>query len=1133
MRKLKESYWNKFLKIDSCQKAKRNGILFEDLVEHLLEIKYGCKWIRTPKSHDNNRDFYLTTDEFSYWAECKNYKDAIALDTIAPTLVMAQIFDVNKVIFFSYSDINSSAKNKLLSFGEKTKKNITIFSGNTLDELIVECQKFLPKKFRPKNNDIAQTNPSIPLECNFYFIQTPVLGANVYDRDVMAVSDALKITYNTIFEIAFVCINNSLENDYEVEIQLNNQVGTDNNYFTLENHDIENGSQLLGLQKIPAAEGLIRKYYFKSNRFRSLLILPVFQVNIRKGNQLIKTFNSPIKQVRNQWIGKTILIGEQYRAIVKKVEQEILDNDQFSCFTIYGASGTGKTRLLNEIVDVLLKHKYRIANFIGSADDSAYVLLKELIYFVYEIPHDDILKGLEDDIFALSTNNSLSNAQKAYQLAQRFAKSESDADLIDVIEDSFDILYEKISREHIAIVIDNIQFFGDALIYFLQKFIMYSKHQSRHNFSVLILSINEDYLTEKTNTFLKYIKKISEDTSHFCYSNVTGFHNKNQGILFLRELMHIGNDNLDEQFEIILKKSTLKPYYIYQAVYYLYEKEAISESNDEKGYLPCMEKFCDAIAKMPPKIKDILCERWNNFLSKTQYNKEEIVTTIACVYIFRELTPQAIQLLSLNWNIINLLEERMFFRINEDDNYCFDHDIIENFFVSIYPNMNILVINKIRKLRVGRKLDRNSFVKLYYQLWNSRMTSQKIQQIYEQTLVTDIPLKLAQSYYKKFLDVVLKRQQKYSSSEDWMGTVFGICNLCKNSIGIRLSEVLFNSVNSYLVANKLQKIIFTNAFRNYLNIYSDTLFFQRRHKDAIYYLEGIKKCIPPKENDQINALKAMLNNRLLINYRELPSEYYQRQARSSLREAEIAAASIKNPNLRDEFTYLNLSDEGYFYYCLYSQKKKLLSIWNKCMNYSPDRLPQKAMNYYRKQLQLELIRQDFNSVFNTLSEAQEYMEIHYSSNTEKLIFKLSFSLYKIMAWIQENPVDNHTLLIKELTSATELSYLLAKKDFQSLLMLRAIVSYYNNDISSVYYNYREAYNLFCCSAGARFYDEKKELLLSNIYISFQQLHILERAGEFLGQDDCSKFNNLNLNLPKYEAAGIQRTKDRLFNLPAI
>ena len=91
MRKLKESYWNKFLKIDSSQKVKRNGSLFEDLVEHLLEIKYGCKWIRTPKSHDNNRDFYLTTDEFSYWAECKNYTSSIELKVLESTLVMAQL----------------------------------------------------------------------------------------------------------------------------------------------------------------------------------------------------------------------------------------------------------------------------------------------------------------------------------------------------------------------------------------------------------------------------------------------------------------------------------------------------------------------------------------------------------------------------------------------------------------------------------------------------------------------------------------------------------------------------------------------------------------------------------------------------------------------------------------------------------------------------------------------------------------------------------------------------------------------------------------------------------------------------------------------------------------------------------
>ena len=131
MRRLNEIYWDRFIKEEFSGKVKRDGILFEDLIECLLQIEYGQKWVRTPRSHDNNRDFHLTTSEFTHWAECKNYTDSIALDTIAPTLVMAQIFEVNKLIFFSYSDINSSAKNKILSFGASTKKEIEIFGSSS------------------------------------------------------------------------------------------------------------------------------------------------------------------------------------------------------------------------------------------------------------------------------------------------------------------------------------------------------------------------------------------------------------------------------------------------------------------------------------------------------------------------------------------------------------------------------------------------------------------------------------------------------------------------------------------------------------------------------------------------------------------------------------------------------------------------------------------------------------------------------------------------------------------------------------------------------------------------------------------------------------------------------------------
>ena len=96
--------------------------MFEKLVKELLNIEYDSIWVETKITHDNNRDFYLTDNNHLYWAECKNYKDSISLDNIAPTLVMAQIFDVNEILFFSYSKINKSAREKIISYCSKPKK---------------------------------------------------------------------------------------------------------------------------------------------------------------------------------------------------------------------------------------------------------------------------------------------------------------------------------------------------------------------------------------------------------------------------------------------------------------------------------------------------------------------------------------------------------------------------------------------------------------------------------------------------------------------------------------------------------------------------------------------------------------------------------------------------------------------------------------------------------------------------------------------------------------------------------------------------------------------------------------------------------------------------------------------------
>ena len=125
MKYFKDEYWERFTKIVSQNdrdKKIRDGLEFEDLVESLLRLEFQGEWTRTKKTHDNNRDFYLYSELERIWVECKNYKTSIAMSTLAPTLVMAQIFDVSQIIFFSYSKISNSAKRKIFSFGRKVNK---------------------------------------------------------------------------------------------------------------------------------------------------------------------------------------------------------------------------------------------------------------------------------------------------------------------------------------------------------------------------------------------------------------------------------------------------------------------------------------------------------------------------------------------------------------------------------------------------------------------------------------------------------------------------------------------------------------------------------------------------------------------------------------------------------------------------------------------------------------------------------------------------------------------------------------------------------------------------------------------------------------------------------------------------
>ena len=140
MKKLSKSYWDKF-KVESKNGngSKYDGLKFENLINELLAVLYGKEWVRTGKSHDDNRDFWTLMEtedgQNKLWAECKNYRDKIALDILAPTLVMAQIYGVNTIIFFLFAVI-SAMSGFWLDIGILASNNSTTISINFTSSVI-------------------------------------------------------------------------------------------------------------------------------------------------------------------------------------------------------------------------------------------------------------------------------------------------------------------------------------------------------------------------------------------------------------------------------------------------------------------------------------------------------------------------------------------------------------------------------------------------------------------------------------------------------------------------------------------------------------------------------------------------------------------------------------------------------------------------------------------------------------------------------------------------------------------------------------------------------------------------------------------------------------------------------------
>lgn len=1146
MKKISSSYWKKFIKKDCDGNEKGNGIEFENLINCLLVAMYKKKWKGTGGSHDNNRDFWLYSESQHLWAECKNYSNTIAMNILAPTLVMAQIYEVNEILFFSHSSINRFAKNKILAFGEKTNKIIRFFDGATLESLICSYASELPKKYSPveymRDSEMEKVDGSY---VNVYFFQNAVSSVHHSLEEFQNYTSAVKIYYNETFALTFCLLNPFQEDQVDVYIEFMDE---DSNRFSFQYFDPTIKPENKGWYHacLKKGEGRAVSLNMRQSVYKPEVMLPRFHITFvgAQSGMHFEWYSEKV-MVKSHLVGSTRLIGSNYLKILDDVKQLLVNNPYISSLILTGSSGTGKTRILTECQNIFLANGYRIISLSGHAgqikhekqeDDLSRYLIKELIAFLYEIPSDEVLSLLEKKICLSQSDceiSECSEVDKAIRLLQLIV-NQTEESLQTALNKYAAILYEKLSKNKNVLIIDNMQFAGKTFQDFIEGYVYYAVNQQSINLSILVCVFNTDYITSKTSELLYNL--LHANIKHCLTATLSGFQEKKQGILFLQELTRTNLDENEEYFSEIINKISLKPYNLLQVIKYLEELNIVCISPDKSGYIVAnLEKY-EALSDISNGIESVLKKRFAFIYKDIPEGRVKYILSI--IYIFEQLDKTLQDIFQIDSKELDFLCKRNIIRLQTTGIYIFDHDIIRKFFYQNNLKDILTCLEYVQKEGIKKKIKKYPIPYLLYKIAIEKDTDFIID---AGTKVANLilPERIVSLFYNCLLDSFIELLENQIYEGVYIKYIHQICTVIRQYDGslkawFRSKEV-YDTIQAHYPCALSEDLKF---YRPFIHFCCDIALQKHMYKQEENFLrEVLKMCdnahpIGSENQDELNVLRAIMYNRWYVSYN---TESYKQEIvfkrEKLMQKSRHYGEKISDSQKRGLIDYMNNSDEGYNYYGYYKDKDKLFSIWDYCIIDIPTLVPEKTLNYYRKTVQYGLIEHDYENVTTEIEKAMKYLADGKYSH-EPIIFKTFFLMAEIMVKLQHEPEKNYFYNARVIDDILKMQQLLDNHKLGDILLLKGVNAFYIKKKDDVYYSFKEAYKYYSEGETSRYWI-KKSLLEENIRYTFTELGIYKTGYDmsFLSAECRQPLTISKKN--QFIASGIQRTSDLHINLPLI
>lgn len=1011
------------------------GICFEKLVENLLIAEYGKAVFQgTRASWDGSKDFYYYSHQNKYWAECKNYTSSIDLKVLASTLVMAQLSEIDTILYYSYSAINVNTKAKLLLSASRKGKNVYFYDDTVLEQKIFQYWDCIGEIYFPEfsKEDISFENLEHNIESKCLLYGTPLdLGAAIAEYEVK------HLTLFKMFEMD-ICIINRTQSNNKINFGFKKLAQLKAQFDVYPEYQFRSKTEII----LGPYEGKVIRLWLVPLKENCTLPNPCIN-----GKSIGLPKNVEFKALQSRRNSR--LIGKSYDQILTNFKKNVLsDNVKLKICVFYGNSGTGKSKLFQECLNSSKISGYDIVEF-GNLNNSKSLLstqdfIQKLLVAIYSISLDMLEEIIKEIKFQGNNDLFIKKQPEYHMLADVFSVTDT-VTMQKWINQYIDLIVVKLAKCKFLIAIDNVQFLDNEIIDLLD-FICTKLINIKPCNTKFLFTFNVDYI-KKDSKASQFLSQYTSDDSLTCAEHITGFKSSQECYEFLQESFSIGEVFQRNDIEYIVKNLNRNPFYLEQMIYWLQEKQVL-ESREGSYKISDHIAFDKLIRNIPNTVYKILLERWNYYQKNYKSEIEKVTILFSAIHLYNELTKREIDELKISWEIITELESMGFITI-EDTLYhtsvSFQHDLIDNFFAKIYPSFSKQAITYENKMNIVLRCSdtRNFMGKLYSDENNCLLTNSQISEI----LSVHVDGRLCYEFYLLVFEKILDNfEHNYSDNK----------TMCINNIYqamVFIHDILGNYVmekNTDKLLYKLKNIhgLFDCIEYGKLLLYiSETYDSMGKYQEAVrlikdYLDNAFGKQIEKSLSIEQQKIISQIYNRLHVYYRhQVATPLENKDIMDYLNKSSYIANNIQDAVMQ----YVNYSDRGYLYYDLPlsdNNHNKTILYWEKACNiYEKGNAEAKYINYLRKKTQLSLLEGDSEKAVHAAERGLEEIDISPYAY-QQTFFKWWFYHALAEAYLLCYKNENAEAIEKSLERANFYSDLLTSNKRFYYLQLKSVYMYY-------------------------------------------------------------------------------------------